>query len=629
MILSIQRFLKKNAREGVGFIMLAALILGVVSVPVAFRKTESDMWALRVNGQPVGYMRFMREVFQYKEFIASLKSTYGQFADYILSSMGMSTQPEQIAIDKLIRQEILDQLGATIGLRSHPDYISSKVKDPKFMRNFVSEVSLKSDGTFDMDILRKELSHYGLSVSEFEHTLSQGIMRDFLINLFDVSFYAPQFDVRYIRSMRHAARDLVIMEFPYEHVLQRVKQEPISDGDAQNYFLIRNRSSKQYWSNEYRDGVVFKIARSSYKTAVSESDIVNYYEQNKLKKYVKNPAKVVVQKITNTDFEKLSPGIDLSVVSAHGSGEQYDSLWQDVDAFSRGTHEEAFERAAFGLKHPGDVSSVAALNNGTSVVLRLVRMIPREYTPIELVRDSILKTLQTSEFKKQFTAEANDLIRQGEVDEFAQRSGVIKSTLSRITSDGGDSVSSRLFEIKNTGDFTTYVDNDYGYIMQLSHIDPSVEQEFSQVKELVFDDMYAEKAHLEMNVLLESAQERIVESGIQYVVSEYGASILFDGLMIPSDENEMKKIEKYGIYSELLTFLDKKGMAHVLKTEPAGMLLYIKDIVAPEQVQEDPQELIEISKEKMSLATSALVASFYRNAKIEINELIRGNRSEE
>lgn len=631
MILSVQRFLKKNAKEGLGFVMLAALVLGIVSVPVAFRKTESDLWALQVNGKAVSYTRFMREVFQYKEFIASIKSTYGQFANYILSSMGISEHPEQIAIDKLIRQEILDQIGATINIQPHRDYMSSKIKDPKFIRNFISEASLQPDGSLDMEKLRKELAYYGLSISEFEQELSQGIVRDFVINLLDMSFYVPRFDVSYIYKLRHAMRDIMILEFPYEKVLEHAKRTPISDDQAYNYFQIRNRSSNQYWSSERREGVVFKIDRSSYDTIVTEQEIERYYEQNKLKKYIKTPVKIVVQKITNADFEKQFSNTEFSSATIRENVAQYDALWLDVEAFSRGTYEEAFERAAFGLKQPGDISPIVNLKDGTSVVLRLVRYFAREFIPFSLVRDSILKELQISGFKKQFAADANDLIKQGVVNRFADRSGVTKSFISHLSSDEGDAIKSELFAIKNVDEFAIYVDKEYGYIIQLSRIEPSVLQEFSQVKQLVLEDMYADAARNDMGVILSSAQNMINTKGITYLVEQYGAKIIFEGVIDPTNENEMKEVEKNGIYSDLLAFFDKKGMAYALRTEPAGVLLYIKDIIPKDDNNQESieKELLEIVKEKISRATSALVASFYRNATIEVNELIRGNRSDE
>jgi len=629
MILSMQRFLKKNAREGLGFVMMAALIFGLVSVPVAFQKQGSSMWALRINGQPVSYARFVQEVFQYKEFISSLKSTYGQFANYILSSMGMGTDPEQIAINKLIHQELLDQLGSTIGVQVHSDYVLSKIKDREFMRNFISEASMKSDGTFDVAMLRKELSYYGMSTADFERILYTGISRDFFIKLFEIGFYVPRFDTDHVSSVRHAAHDISIIEFSYEKVLERVKKEPILEESARNYCLMRNKSSMQYWSSEYRDGVVFKVDRLAYDVVVSDRDIVSYYEQNKSKKYIKTPAKIIVQKITSSDLAQHFPEKFLSDVS---NGDEYASLWQDVSPFSRGTYEEAFERAAFGLKKTGDLSPVVTLADGTSVILRLVGTVAREYKSIDSVRESIRNELSINGFKKQFIEEANTFIRQSEIERFAGRDNVVKSVISRIVQDNNDPITKHLFQIKHTGDAIAYVDKDYGYIIQLSHVYPSVEQDFEQVKDVVFNDIYAENAQQEMQKILESTQSIIQEKGVRGIIDMYGGTVLFDGVIHADKENELKKVEKYGIYSEIISFLDKPGMTYILKNEPNGILLYVKDITVSDEKLENEQlnkEFNEIVNEKLSLETNALVASFYRNATIEISELIQGNRSEE
>src|ERR1700731_2868488 len=117
MITSIHRYLKQNSKEGLGLVILFSLVIGgLVGLPALFQKSPQHTWVIRVNKTEIPYKNFLKEVLSYQELIKSLKNTYGQFTNYLLASMGLSSNPQQIAVEKLIQQALVDQIGADIGI---------------------------------------------------------------------------------------------------------------------------------------------------------------------------------------------------------------------------------------------------------------------------------------------------------------------------------------------------------------------------------------------------------------------------------------------------------------------------------------------------------------------------------
>jgi hypothetical protein len=623
MIISMHRFFKKNAKEGIGILLVVVLVIGLVGIPAAFQKTASDIWVIRVNDQTIDYKSYIREVLQYRDLIASVKSAYGQFANYLLHSMGLGGDPEQIAVEKLINQALLDQLSSQTGVVISPDYVMQKIKDPVFMKNFFSHSVIRSDGSIDQAMMKKELAQQGLSIAEFEALFLKTLSRKFFLQLSEQTLYVPQFDKSYVYRTRHAVRDLVVFELPFEFFFNKAQKETIDESEAKAYFSIRNRSSRQYWSAEMRDGIVYRFARSSYEVTISDQEMQQYYQAHKIKQYVKDPAIITVEKITDVEVQKLLPDKSLAEIAFHIS--DYDNLWATVEPFSRGTHEESFERAAFALKNPGDISGIVSLSDGTSVILKLVSLQPRTYKPFDSVKSTIKKELELISFKKQFVRNMDDAIKTGSIREALAKSDVQKTMLKSASSEDSALGIAQLFSIKKEDGYQVFVENDFGYVVHLEHIVPAQEQDFAVVRDMVYKDMHRERATKDLKKVAASIGSTLASEGLQGMLKAYEGKIVFEGDVNPSDAAEMKKVEKFGLYSDLLSTLDQKEMIYLLKMDLSALFVYIRNIDFQKSEEASGQKIEEISKfsqERASEQVAALVASFYRDATIDVNTLV-------
>lgn len=638
MLTSIHEYFKKNAKEGLGTVVLCSLIIGgLVGLPALFQKNPHNTWAIRVNNSEIPYKIFLQEVSSYQELIKSLKNSYGDLAYYLLASMGFGTNPQQIAFEKLIRQTLVDQIGYEMGVNVAQEYIKQKIHDKKFMQNFVSDKAFNADGSLNMDIIRKELSYRGSTVDDFESLLLQGITRDFVIKILQMSSPIAHFETVYQNRIQNSLRDIMIIELPFKEFLEKEKKHAISNSEALEYFNRHNRLSCRYWSAETRSASLFKIEKSLYQISVTDEEIKNYYEKNKTKKYIKSPAQIVVEEIRESDVNNIFPELTLqNIKDGEGRVRNSDAVmtkdmhvqWKKIEPFSRGTHEPVYERAAFRLKNPGDISEIITLSDGSKLILKLVKHIKREYKTLEDVREEIHNELADQRFKKQFISEISELIKQGRINTFIKGKGVKKSKLNYVAKDNKAVGTSELFSLKNKGDKKAFIDQNNGYVIILNSVNASVEQPFSSVKETVLGDMYSEKAHAAMDEMFKNLRESIKHaSSISEWISRHNAKILFKGLIDPKKEEDIKNIEKYDLSLRMLSLLDKAPAASLIDQE-RGTFVYLKSVVVSAE-DADAEEKETIRKEKEMQGLNAIVASFYRNATIETNQLIMAIEPEE
>ena len=82
MITVIRRYFKSGSQV-VLWIIIGAFVVGLL--PVALRQiSSSGPWAIRVNGQDIGYRSFMQEVEKQRQRIMAFRMQYGEYADWLL-----------------------------------------------------------------------------------------------------------------------------------------------------------------------------------------------------------------------------------------------------------------------------------------------------------------------------------------------------------------------------------------------------------------------------------------------------------------------------------------------------------------------------------------------------------------
>src|SRR5271156_3403580 len=128
MLTTIRHTLQKSGKNVILWIVLLAL-MGVFSLPTLLKREATTPWAIDVNGTIIPYSTYQQYVHDYQEFISQVRSQYGQMADMIMRSMGMPTNPQPLAIQKLVSEAIVDECGQKMGIEVPAEMIEKKIGD--------------------------------------------------------------------------------------------------------------------------------------------------------------------------------------------------------------------------------------------------------------------------------------------------------------------------------------------------------------------------------------------------------------------------------------------------------------------------------------------------------------------
>ncbi len=386
MIITLRNQIKQSAFRYVAFFIFVVLAISMVSIPSLMKnEAASGSWALSVNGEQVSYQNLAREMAEQSEFLAQIRAQYGQYADLLLQAMNWPTDPKSLAVEVLIKTTLMNQLVKNMGIVVHGDYITDSINDPQFARRHLQRelppFVFDQSGSLEPEKLKMFLQHKGLSIKEFERKVEQSLAQLQAMQFIASTCYVPTFDFKQ-EFIAQLGKSFSYLTFSFDSFLAAQKKVAITDEAAQAFYDKENVQSRRYWVPEKRDGIVWKFNAQSYNPTVSEEQIREYYEDNKVGKYVLDPIKVEVEQITEKQLSEF-PGVTVEMVRddiISNPDSEWNSEWESLKPFARGERKGTFEREAFVLQNDGDLSPVVETNDG-KVIIRLVKRIARTYKP--------------------------------------------------------------------------------------------------------------------------------------------------------------------------------------------------------------------------------------------------------
>ncbi len=120
-----------------------------------------------------------------------------------------------------------------------------------------------------------------------------------------------------------------------------------------------------------------------------------------------------------------APGADFAKLATENSQDGSAKRGGDLGLITRGQMDPAFEKAAFALQRPGEISGVIRSAFGFHII-KLEERVPASREPFEKVRDAIIRDLATREQKRRRSAAteifASKIVINGAaVEEFAKQ----------------------------------------------------------------------------------------------------------------------------------------------------------------------------------------------------------------
>jgi peptidyl-prolyl cis-trans isomerase D len=640
------RFIKNSNMSYVVWIALASMLAGYI-VPLFLKQGAIEPWAIRVNGTNIPYRTFATDLAANREYISLVRSQYGQFADYLLQSMGFS-DVKSMTFQSLVMKEIIKQSLQKNHLLMHSDYIANKVHDAEFVQKQLSDVLpsyfVAADGSIDLKALRTYLKRTGIKFEDFEQKIADKIGNWFLTQTVELFSYTPQYVARYNALQQNSRKGFSYISLAYkDFVAREKKKDAITNKDVADFFERENKIAQRYIAPEKRAGIQWEFTPASYGIVIDDRDIMDYYEQNKAKEYSAKPSTIQIRHIVlrvdevydRTATEKKARELHAVLIQnpdafaeiARAESQDADSAQKGglLEPFARGTQDKAVERAAFSLQADGDIAPVLELAD-RFVIIQRVKKEQQTFVPLEKIRNEIEKKLRETAFVATFSQEAGQL----ESDASTQYNTFItehkgkKLALSGITR-SEKPLAKVLFTLKE-GAYGFYLEKNLGYVVLLNSIEPSYTPPLQAVEETVMGDIIAERARTEFNKEGERLLRAVGSESLESVAAAEHIKVHTITPFATQDTDRITTLQTDGLNPKVLLKLEYVGSVTTIEHNDILSIVQCDSIIPDKDAQE--QEALEktmytrLDKQDRSTLVNGYIASLYRDATIETNDII-------
>ncbi len=656
MITDIRKHFTSSAYKIILWVTILALA-GVFSIPTMFQTLRNGgAWALQVNGYSIGQEEFVREAASKREWLAHFRSQYGPYADYLLQAIGLSSDPQSLALHILIKEALMYQAARASNFYLNNEYIEAQMNNQQFiiqeLGSIVPPYVFDQSGNVNQAALKEVLRRNKIKISAFEEKAERLLLNKMASDMITASYYTPLFELKSKYAQDRLKKRYSILTFDFDALLKKELSKEIGDADLTLYFETQNKKKRRYYIPEKRGGLVWRFDAETYGITISNEEIEAYYDNNKTKEFVEEPAKVQVRRILLTLNEgqtpqalaQLAQDLHADLLENPNSFDQKAREYsQDkesakngglLEAFSRGTYGKAFERAAFSLKKDGDISSIVTTDNGYEILQRINKKMQR-IKPLATVKNEIKKTLAFNAFRSEFADAMRCALEQtcsdsNALQAFIKEKGA-KAEVFQPAAQDDSSVTKALFNLAQD-EVTFFVEGSEGIVVQLTTIEDGHYPSIEAVKSIVIQDLHHERAQQELATALENASKQAKTRTFKELEKDFSAQYALTPWLTGNDKEAIDALKEKGIPVDQMLQIEKEEMTVSTISNFDGYLIRLDQIQEFDQDDFDAQKdalAAKIKKESLSLYVESAVDYLYRNAKIETNSLLFGRESEE
>lgn len=374
----------------------AKAILGLVCITFAlagvgsYLNTRGEQPVATVNGTEIGANTFEKA---YQNERARLESQYGDsFADLAADS-GYLKQIRQSVLDRLIAETLFEQTAEKMGLRISAEQIKQRIVNMK---------EFQLDGKFNNDTYLAILRQVGYQPSTFRDTMRSDMTRQQVIQALLGTDFALSSEAEQVYQLQQQTRDIRYIQVPGSDFADQVS---VSDEEINEYYQghISQFDTQEKISLDY---VELDIDDLLAGIDVSDDEINQYYQDNldtfrtegqrKVAHILvefgddedaaKQTAQDVLAKVkAGDDFSELAAQYSADISSAENGGE--------LDWFSKGDMDPAFEEAAFAMTDAGQVSGVVKSSFGFHII-KLLDSKLEQVTPLADAREQVIASVK-------------------------------------------------------------------------------------------------------------------------------------------------------------------------------------------------------------------------------------------
>ncbi|MGY0589602.1 MAG: SurA N-terminal domain-containing protein [Paraglaciecola chathamensis] len=379
-----------------GLVILSFVFAGVGS----YINSSADTAAAKVNDDTISQADLERA---YQNERGRMESQYGEAFAALTADSAYLQQFRQGVLDRLIGDKLIEQAAVDLGLR---------VSDAQIKQAIVAMPEFQFDGKFDNERYLAVLRQAGFQPNDFRDYMRVDMTRRQLSNALLGSEFTLLEETTQAYKLQQQTRDARYLTVPADMFKGDVT---VSQSDVENYYQanITQFDTQQQVSLAYVELSVDDLLAG---IVVSEDEAEQYYEQNIQdfrtqeerrashiliefgddQQKAEQQAEDILVKINNgEDFAELAETFSSDTFSAENGG--------DLDWFSMGMMDPAFEDAAFALQNVGDVSEVVESEFGFHII-KLTDVKPEETSPFADVKEDVIAKLKAERAEEEFYA---------------------------------------------------------------------------------------------------------------------------------------------------------------------------------------------------------------------------------
>lgn len=628
-----------NGRFFKGFIILVCLLMtGVFSIPFLL-KQDSVPWVFSVNGIKISQRQFDLAVHEQQERLMQFKAQYGQLSEYLLKSMNMSTDPQELAKQQLQQDALLDSLCNTVGIYPHNKTAMLLIGDDTynwFTKNFIPEYVFNEDGTLNQFGMKAYLQRSQMTSENLYDSYSKALNRYLISGIVEITGYLPQEYVKQMSDSFSGKKSFNYVEFFVADYLKKIQQQSPSEQTLKTFF---EEEKESYRIPEKRTFVQWTFDPKTYGVTVLPENIIEYYEKHKNAKFVKDQSKTTIRQIIYKGNPINKPSIADIKEELLKNPELFPEkakLYSDdpetaqkgglLKPFTKGTLNQAIEKAAFSLEKEGDISDVIPLSDGFALI-QLVSKTPRTFFSLDQVKEEIEALIKKNLFVEQLKEALSDLsvIDFETAENFAKNHHGIRSTQTR-TFNAQDQVLAKLFSLEiGKGDF--FISHDSGSLFVLESIKETVIPKLDDVKDIVLRDWQEKQALVALNTDINDLRKSLKKGSLVDASVAFGYKLKNTGFLERSEEKKLKNLEKEAFPIAQMIDLAVPGTIAIGFDGKKAVFVQLEAIEPSANKSSQELKAIKASLQEQNRrqVIRGLIATLNKNAKIEYNQMMQAN----
>jgi peptidyl-prolyl cis-trans isomerase D len=358
--------IREGSQGPVAKIILGAVILSFALAGIGgYLGQTTEQPVAEVNGIKISQTDFARA---YQNERARLEQQFGEYFAQISSDPSYMAQIRKGVIDRLVQQELQNQLANELGLR---------VSDEQVKKAIVEMPYFQLGGEFSNDRYLQVIRQMNFQPDSFREYLREEMTRSQLVSAVAGTEFVLSNELSQAVALQQQTRDLDYIVLSKDKMKAQVTLE---DDAVTNYYEL---NQDKYQSTEKVSLQYLELNAEDVEpeSAITDADVLAFYEESKTQYLEPEKRRVSHILIENTeddalaktkaqalltqlqegaDFAELATAQSDDIVSAEIGG---DLDWIELDMM-----DPEFESAAFALENVGDISDVVSSEFGYHII---------------------------------------------------------------------------------------------------------------------------------------------------------------------------------------------------------------------------------------------------------------------